>query len=113
MIDKNLEKLMTFIEDIDALSPIDFFTTAQNLIPSNFNRKLDDSEDGVFEKHVSQHIEEAQKQGIDDDTLVYILFQNIYVLLRKKMIYSHAEQLGIEQNLFKNEMNKLFKGKFK
>ena len=112
MIDKNLEKLTRFIEEIDALSPTEFFSTAQNLIPSEFNRKLGNSRDVLLEKQVSCLIEDAQKERIDDDTLVYILYQNIYRLLRKKIIYSYAEQVGIGPRLFKNEMSKLFKGKF-
>lgn len=113
MFDKKLEKLTSFIEEIDALSPIDFFLKAQHTVPHFFDKGIDNRNDVVFQKEFSMFIQNAQKKKFGDDILIYYLFQNLYMLLRKKMIYVYAKQLGIEQSLFKNEMNKLFKGKFK
>lgn len=112
MFDKKLEKLTTFIEEVDVLSPIDFFIKAQQIVPHFLDKDLNNGNEALFQKEFFIFIQNVQKKQFDEDTLIYYLYQNLRMLLRKKMIYVYAEQLGIEQGLFKNEMNKLFKGKF-
>ncbi len=112
MFKDKFEELATFIEEIDVLSAIDFLVKAKQTVPSIIDNDFGNREDLQFEETLSELIKNARNKQTDEDILIYYLYKNLRILLRKKMIYAYAEQLEIEQGLFKNEMNKLFKGKF-
>jgi hypothetical protein len=113
MIDRKLEQLAMFIKEIDAQPHIDLIVKAIQTLPSITDENLQDENDVLFKKDLSKVILNAQKNQIDDNILINQLYQHLFILLRTKMIYQYADTLGIEQHLFKDQMNMLFKGKFK
>ncbi len=113
MIDRKLEQLAMFIEEIDSQPRIDFFVKAIQTLPNITDDNLQDENDTLFQKELSKVIQNAQKKQIDENILIFHLYQHLFILLRSKMIYQYADTLGIDQHLFKDQMNMLFKGKFK
>ena len=113
MIDRKLEKLTRYIEEIDALSSHDLCIQGMQTIPETIDESLLKDTAISFKKELSSLIQNAKKDQIDENFLIKILYENMRSLLRKKMIYTYAEQLGIERGLYKHEMNLLFKGKIK
>ena len=67
--------------------------------------------DNNFNKNISKVIINYKNKGASNSFIIIMLYFYLIDLVRKTLIEEKAELLGIDRNLYKNEMGFLFKGK--
>ena len=113
MIREKLEKLGEYIDKIDGIKPIELLENYMReieqylkIIPSD---QLEIGDE--FNKYIYKIIKEYIKNGTSKYVIICQLYNILIKLIRKDMIETQAESLGIDRKMFKDEMNLLFKGK--
>lgn len=111
MLDDKLEELHNYIEQINAADNRELlFETMNTLIfdESEYNTAAE-----KFKEELSLLIQNAERNHIDEDILIQEIYHHLIHEIKKKLVFSYASRIGVERRMYKTEMGKLFKGKFK
>ena len=113
MIEKKLDELGKYAEEIEKEEPL-------KLIGRYFKQnELEglESTKSIFEKDfvndIIQIINKFKNEGLPDRIISYHLFNTFISFIKKSLVELKANDLGIDTNLYKNEMRFLFKGRWK
>jgi hypothetical protein len=115
MIDKKLDELGIYSEKIEKTHPIKLIDDFINKIEKEISSLTEEDLliGNCFGNTIIKTIEEYKKKGIIDSLISYHLLSVLVSYIKKTLIISKANMLGIEKNLFKQEMRLLFKGTYK
>jgi len=111
MLNKNLQKLSDYIEQIESLTPLDFFKKNISEL-----QKLDEPVDAFTDKQIGQFVKDMgeiiqkSKADLSEDIIIIQMYHYLLFLLKKRAIFAYASDLGINPSLYKKEMRFLFKG---
>jgi hypothetical protein len=110
MLDKKMEQLSSFINEIEQMDPIEFIKKyGYEIFPIH---SLNDDD---MVRKISKFNEDLDtlinaNKDISEELLIQQMFYNVLFMLKKKIIYKQATSLGIQPSLYKKEMRFLFKG---
>jgi hypothetical protein len=114
MIDKKLDELGKYSENLEKTDPIELIETFLNGLEKEVS-SLTEEELMIgnwFGHEVIRSIDEHKKKGIVPNLVSYHLLSILVSYIKKTMVENKANTLGIEKNLFKQDMSLLFKGKY-
>ena len=113
MIGEKLRELGEYIEKINEIKPIDLLETNMKKIEKDLERfPVEQLElGGEFNKDIFRVMAEYSKKDISNYGIICELYNLLIGFLRKSMIETRAELLGIDRKMYKDEMALLFKGK--
>ena len=114
MIDKKLDELGRFSEELEKTDPVKLI---EKLLEGLQDEIKDLTEEELmignwFGHEIIRAIEEYNKKGIVNNLISYHLLSILVSYIKKTLVENKANTLGIEKNLFKQEMRLLFKGKY-
>ena len=115
MIDKKLDELGIYIEEIQKKEPYDLLKTYMNQV--NEELKTTDNVQSEIEldfgNEIIQVIDNYKEKGLSNSIISYHLFSVLVNFIKKSVIEQKASELEIDRTLYKQEMRLLFKGKWK
>lgn len=115
MIEDKLKQLGEYAEELEKEEPLDLLNNYINQITvelenlPDYQLNLGDE----FEKDVIKVIDDYTLKDLLTPLISYYLLSVLVSFIKKSMIENKANSLGIERNLYKQEMKFLFKGKGK
>lgn len=114
MIDDKLKKLGDYIEELEKEKPSvlieDFLKQIENEIN---NLSVEQLELGnQFGNNIIITINEYIDKNILKNIIGYHLLSILVSFIQKSLVEDKANLLGIDKNLYKKDMNLLFKGKY-
>ena len=114
MIDKKLDELGNYSEELEKIDPIelieDFLKGLEKEVSSLTEEEL--MIGNWFGHAVIRTIDEYNKKAIVNNLISYHLLSILVSYIKKTLVETKANTLGIEKNLFKQDMSLLFKGKY-
>jgi len=115
MLDNNIVKLGKYAEELEKKEPIELINEYKNQIENKIdNLSEEDKNLGYgFGKETVKIIDNYKYKGTLDDLIAYHLLSLLVSFIKRSLIEEKANLLGIEKNLYKQEMRLLFKGKRK
>ncbi len=113
MLSEKLKKLDAYIQKIDQMRPIDVLASSIDSFQQRQDELMMDANDELdqFSKEINELIHRYQQKGISAEAMACQLYTDLLFFVRKTCILSYAEQLGIDHQLYKKQMDFLFKGK--
>lgn len=113
MLSEKLDQLEAYIEEIDQMKPIDVLVFFFESCNQPLDDEINDSkvEHNQFSKDVKALIHTYQQQGVNAEEIACQLYTDLLFFVRKILVLSYAQQLGIDSQLYKKQMDFLFKGK--
>ena len=113
MIDKNLEILGKYAEEIENTEPIKLIKKyfKQNELSNSIVSQSEFEKN--FENDIVKIINNYKEEGLPDKMISSHLFVIFISFIKKSMIGLKASELDIDASLYKNEMRFLFKGRWK
>jgi hypothetical protein len=113
MIEKKLDELGKYAEEIEKEEPLKLIEKyfKLNKLQSFENTKSEFEKD--FVNNVVKVINNFKDEGLPDRLISYHLFNIFVSFIKKSLVEMKANDLGIDTNLYKNEMRFLFKGRWK
>jgi hypothetical protein len=115
MIDKKLEKLGIYAENLENEEPVEllvrYFNQNEDELKTPQDTQLEFGKD--FGNKVVQVINNYKDKGLPDTMISCHLFSIFVSFIKKSMIEQKANLLEIDRTLYKQEMRLLFKGKWK
>jgi hypothetical protein len=115
MIDKKLDELGKYAEDIENQEPFDLLKTHMNQVYEKL-KITDDRQSELeldFEKEIMTIINSYKEKGLSSSIIGYNLFRVLINSIKKSAIEKKASELDIDRTLYKQQMRLLFKGKWK
>ncbi len=115
MIADNLKKLGKYAEDLEKEDPFDLLNNYINEISkeleniSDYHSKLGNE----FGNDLTKVIKQYTLKNLLPSLISYHILSLLVSFIKKSLIEKKAFSLGIEPNLYKQEMKFLFKGKWK
>ena len=115
MIDKKLNELGKYVEEIEKKEPFDLLKKYMNQV----NRELKTTNNVQseieldFKNEINKIISNYEEKGLSNNIISYHLNSILFNVIKKSMIEKKASELEIDKRLYKNEMRILFKGKWK
>jgi hypothetical protein len=115
MISDKLRELGEYAEDLEKEDPLDLLSYYFNKIMKeledipDYQRKLGND----FGNSIEDTIKKYGSKDLLSTQISYHLLIVLVSLIKKNMIKEKANSLGIEKNLYKQQMKVLFKGKWK
>jgi len=115
MIDKKLNELGKYVEEIEKKEPFDLLKKYMNQV----NRELKTTNniqseiELEFKNEINKIIRNYEEKGLSNNIISYHLNSILFNVIKKSMIEKKANELEIDKRLYKNEMRILFKGKWK
>ena len=115
MISDKLNELGEFAEDLEKEDPLDLLNYYFNKITGDLDKTADYQQ--KLGNELGNDVVKVIKNYTSKDLLPHLASYNLLSVLvsfiKKSMIEEKANSLGIERNLYKQEMKFLFKGKWK
>ena len=113
MIDKQLQHLYKYIEDVYEQDPYDWLINQIKSIEKKYHleRSVFKKIETDFYRALNDLCEEYNKTQLTQEEILYMIYKYLEETLMRNMIYQKALDLGIDPILFKKEMGFLFKGK--
>lgn len=115
MIEDKLKELGKYAEDLEKEDPLDLLNYYFNKITgeleniADYQQKLGND----LGNDVAKVIKNYTSKDLLPPLVSYNLLSVLVSFIKKSMIEEKANSLGIERNLYKQEMKFLFKGKWK
>jgi hypothetical protein len=111
MLDDKLETLHRYINELDAEDEHKLLLETISTI--TVDESMFDRSAKSFKGELSILLQKAERDQVDEDVLIQELYDHLIQEVKRKLVFNYASHIGIERRLYKNEMGKLFKGKFK
>ena len=115
MIDKKLDELGKYVEEIEKKEPYDLLKLYMNQV--NEELKTTDNVQSEIEldfgNELAQVIDNYKEKGLSNSIISYHLFSVLINFIKNSIIEQKASELEINRTLYKQEMRLLFKGKWK
>ena len=115
MIEDKLKQLGVYAEELEKEEPLDLLNYYINQITEEIKNFSDNqtSLGNDFRNDVVKVINSYTSKDLITPIVSYQLLCILVSYVKKSMIENKANSLGIEKNLYKQEMKFLFKGKWK
>jgi len=115
MIDDKLKELGEYAEELEKEEPFDLLYNYFNQVTGELGN-VSEYQSNLGEEF-SNDVIKVVKGYIGKDLLTSLVSYHLLIVLvdfvKKSMVENKANSLGIEKNLFKQEMRFLFKGRWK
>ena len=115
MIDKKLDELGKYVEEIEKKEPYDLLKLYMNQVNEEL-KNTDNVQSEIeldFEKKIVTIINNYKEKGLSDSIISYHLFSVLVTFIKNSVIEKKASELEIDNTLYKQQMRFLFKGKWK
>lgn len=112
IIDEQLKQLHAFIESLDTMNVEEILSEYMQLVAPRF------AEEEVIQKNQSlikelHDLKKTYSTKMSSDEFSWILCQYLFIEMRNVLIFEKARVLNINPQLYKKEMDFLYKGKTK
>ena len=115
MIDKKLDELGKYVEEIEKKEPFNllkkYIDTVDEALKTTDDVKSELELD--FGKEIAKIIDNYRNKGLSDSIVLYYLFNILVNYIKNTFLEQKASELEIDRTLYKQQMMLLFKGKWK
>ena len=115
MIDKKLDELGKYVEEIEKKEPYDLLKLYMNQVNEEL-KNTDNVQSEIeqdFGNEIVQVIDNYKENGLSNSIISYHLYSVLVNFIKNSVIEQKASELEIDRTLYKQEMRLLFKGKWK
>jgi len=115
MINKKLDELGRYVEEMEKKEPFDLLKTYMNQVNEELKttNNLQSEIELDFGNEIIQVINNYKEKGLSSSIISYHLYSTLINFIKNSVIEQKASELEINRTLYKQEMRLLFKGKWK